>query len=126
VPDKEGLLFRSRHGTPLWSSWFYDSVWRPAVVAAGLPPGTRFHELRHFYASALIRSGESVKTVQAALGHATAVETLETYASLWPDAPERTRAAVDALFSPAMGDCRQPGLHAAGGLHTARDDAMGV
>src|SRR5665647_656176 len=116
VPDKDGLLFRSRHGTPLWSSWFYQWVWQPAVIAADLPPGTRFHEMRHFYASALIRSGESVKTVQAALGHATAVETLETYASLWPDAPERTRAAVDALFGPAMGDRKQPGFHTADGL----------
>ena len=100
-----------------WGGWFYQWVWQPAVIAADLPPGTRFHEMRHFYASALIRSGESVKTVQAALGHATAVETLETYASLWPDAPERTRAAVDALFGPAMGgDRKQPGLHTADGL----------
>ncbi|MEV8029171.1 tyrosine-type recombinase/integrase [Cellulosimicrobium funkei] len=38
-----------------------------------------FHELRHFYASPLIRHGESVKTVQARLGHASAVETLDTY-----------------------------------------------
>jgi hypothetical protein len=53
--------------------------------------------LRHFYASALIRAGESVKTVQAALGHASAVETLETYAGLWPDSQARTRAAVDDL-----------------------------
>jgi integrase len=41
-------------------------------------PGVRFHHLRHFYASALIRAGESVKTVQAGLGHASAVETLQT------------------------------------------------
>ena len=39
-----------------------------------------------------------MKTEQAAMGHASAVETLETYAGLWPDAPERTRAAVDALL----------------------------
>jgi hypothetical protein len=57
----------------------------------------RFHDLRHFYASALIGAGESVKTVQAALGHASAVETLETCAGLWPDSQARTRAAVDDL-----------------------------
>jgi integrase len=44
-----------------------------------------------------IRAGEDVKTVQAALGHASAVETLETYAGLWPDNEQRTRAAVDGL-----------------------------
>lgn len=35
--------------------------------------------------------------MQAALGHASAVETLETYAGLWPDSEARTRAAVDDL-----------------------------
>ena len=46
---------------------------------------------------ALIRAGESVKTVQAALGHASAVETLQIYVGLWPDSDQRTRAAIDAL-----------------------------
>jgi integrase len=90
------LLLRSRPGGPTWPNSFNDSVWRPATRRAALP-GTRFHDLRHFYATALIRAGESVKTVQAALGHARAVETLDTYAGLWPDAEQRTRAAVDGL-----------------------------
>lgn len=98
LADPAGLLFTSREGKPLWSSWFYQWAWQPAVARAGLAKGTRFHDLRHFYASALIAAGESVKTVQAAMGHASAVETLETYAGLWPDAPERTRAAVDTLM----------------------------
>lgn len=33
----------------------FGSVWRAAVKEAGLPEGTRYHALRHFYASALIR-----------------------------------------------------------------------
>ena len=97
---KDGLVFRSRTGGPVWSNTFHGSVWQPLVKRAGLANGTRFHDLRHFYASALIAAGESVKTVQAALGHSSAVETLETYAGLWPDAPERTRAAVDAVLIP--------------------------
>ena len=48
----------------------------------------------------LIRHGESVKTVQARLGHKTAAETLDTYAHLWPDGDDRTREAVD----PVLGD----------------------
>ena len=51
-------------------------VSRPAAKAGGLPEGTGLHLLRHYYASLLIRYGESVKTVQARLGHATAAETL--------------------------------------------------
>ena len=63
---------------------------------AGLPAGTGPHLLRHYYASLLIRYGESVKTVQARLGHATAAETLDTNSHLWPDSDDRTREAVDA------------------------------
>jgi len=44
----------------------------------------------------LIRYGESVKTVQARLGHAYASETLDTYGHLWPDSDDRTREAVDS------------------------------
>ena len=56
------------------------------------------HALRHYYASLLIRHGESVKVVQARLGHASASETLDTYSHLWPDSEDSTRAAVDAVL----------------------------
>ncbi len=91
-----GLLLRSSTGGAIWPNTFHASIWRPAARRAGLG-AARFHGLRHFYATALIRAGEDVKTVQAALGHASAVETLETYAGLWPDSEQRTRAAVDGL-----------------------------
>jgi integrase len=66
--------------------------------------GSRFHDLRHYYASLLIRYGESVKVVQSRLGHASAAETLDTYSHLWPDSEERTRQAVqEALSGPVAG-----------------------
>ena len=46
----------------------------------------------------LIRHGESVKTVQSRLGHASAVETLDTYSHLWPDSDDRTRDAIDSML----------------------------
>lgn len=60
----------------------FGHVWRPAARAAGLPAGTGMHSLRHYCASLLIRYSESVKTVQARLGHASASETLDTYSHL--------------------------------------------
>jgi len=57
-----------------------------------------FHTLRHYYASPLIQSGESVKAVQELLGHASAVETLDTYGHLWPGADDRIRSALDKEF----------------------------
>lgn len=71
----------------------------------GHPPGgTGFHALRHYYASLLIRHGESVKTVQARLGHASAVETLDTYSHLWPDSDDRTRDAIDSVLGKPAAD----------------------
>lgn len=42
-------------------------------------PATRFHDLRHSYAVAAIKSGDDIKTVQENLGHATASFTLDIY-----------------------------------------------
>jgi integrase len=72
-------------------------VWAPAREAAGLP-GARFHDLRHFYASALIRAGLNVRVVSERLGHANAAMTLNVYAHLWPDDEDRTRQAIDDVF----------------------------
>ena len=96
----DGLVF-TLAGKPITRSVF-GHKWRAAVKAARLPTGTGFHGLRHYYASLLIRHGESVKTVQARLGHASAVETLDTYSHLWPDSDDRTRDAIDSVLkSPA-------------------------
>jgi integrase len=96
----DGLVFSSDDGEPIRRTRFSE-LWRPAVKAVGLPAGTGFHALRHYYASLLIRHGESVKVVQARLGHASAAETLDTYSHLWPDSEDRTRDAVDLVLRPA-------------------------
>jgi hypothetical protein len=36
--------------------------------------------------------------VQSRLGHASAVETLDTYSHLWPDSDDRTRDAIDSVL----------------------------
>ncbi len=92
---ESGVIFTNERGEPISRTRFSEAVWRPAIREAGLPAGTGFHALRHYYASLLIRHGESVKVVQARLGHASASETLDTYSHLWPDSEDTTRAAVD-------------------------------
>lgn len=94
----DGFVFTDRRGEPLRRTSFSATVWAPARKAAGLPVTVRFHDLRHYYASLLIRHGESVKTVQVRLGHASASETLDTYSHLWPDSDDRTREAVDHVL----------------------------
>jgi integrase len=96
-PASRDVLVFTIEGEPITRQVF-GHLWRPVVKAAGLPAGTGFHSLRHYFASLLIRHGESVKTVQARLGHASAVETLDTYSHLWPDSDDRTREAVDSVL----------------------------
>ncbi|MGB3258886.1 MAG: tyrosine-type recombinase/integrase [Ornithinimicrobium sp.] len=93
----EGLVFTRAKGRR-WTRSAFSEQWTRARAATGAPEGLTMHGLRHYYASLLIRHGESVKVVQARLGHATAAETLDTYAHLWPDSEDRTRDAVDVVL----------------------------
>jgi len=102
----EGFVFTNEVGAPIRRTWF-SAIWRPVVADAKAPEGTGFHALRHYYASLLIRHGESVKVVQARLGHASASETLDTYSHLWPDSEDRTRAAVDEVLGAIASAPRQ-------------------
>lgn len=93
------ILFTDDDGTPLlYRRW--RSAWERACRAAGVQAGT--HDLRHFYASALISGGASVKQVQRMLGHSSAAITLNIYAHLWPGDDDRARTVIDsALRRPA-------------------------
>jgi integrase len=96
VEHEWGLLFTTERGEPVqrgpWSA-----IWKRAITNFGLVDVTT-HSLRHHFASLLIAAGCSVKVVQNRLGHASAKETLDTYAHLWPDDEDRTRAAVDRAW----------------------------
>ncbi len=104
-PGSDGLLFTNAHGRPINRASFAQA-WLPAARRARLPEGESFHSLRHFYASLLIRHGESVKVIQARLGHASAAESLDTYSHLWPDSEDRTRQAVDAVLAASADSVR--------------------
>lgn len=94
----DDLVFVNELGRPMMWRRFNDTL-HEACESAGLARITS-HDLRHYYASLLIRQGENVKVVQARLGHASASETLDTYAHLWPDSVDRTRDAVDGVLGP--------------------------
>jgi integrase len=93
------LLFTHEDGRPI-ARHDWAHIWPRAARAAGLPARSGLHLVRHFYASLLIRYGESVKTVQERLGHSSPATTLNTYVHLWPDSDDRTRQAVSAGLSP--------------------------
>lgn len=92
-------LLSDEHGEQL-GPWKLQRAYRAArAKVEGLPEDFRFHDLRHYFASLLIASGNDVKVVQARLRHASAKTTLDVYGHLWPDADESTRAAVGAVLA---------------------------
>lgn len=96
---RDDFVFRTPAGGAINRNTFNSGPWADAVKAAGLADVT-CHDLRHFYASALIRAGLNPKVVATRLGHADPSITLRTYAHLWPDDEDRSRDAIDALYRP--------------------------
>lgn len=122
VRRKVKLIFTDHNGRPLHRRVFDQEVWKPAcrraakamrekaakeadrgerdrlrALAAGVLAAT-MHDLRHWYASALIHAGLNVKIVAERLGHANAAMTLKVYAHLFPDDEDRSRQAIDEAF----------------------------
>lgn len=75
--EDTGLVFTDELGRHLMPHTVYHNF-KHIVADMGLPD-VRFHDLRHSYAVAAIRSGDDIKTVQGNLGHATASFTLDVY-----------------------------------------------
>ncbi|MCI1635855.1 tyrosine-type recombinase/integrase [Bifidobacterium sp.] len=94
--DDEYLVRAPRGGQQSVQNW-RNRIWMPALRRAGMNDikGLVPHSLRHSYASLAIKSGADVKTLQSVLGHASATETLDTYADLWPDRKSDVAAAID-------------------------------
>lgn len=61
-------------------------------------PETRFHDLRHSYAVASIRSGDDIKTVQENLGHATASFTLDVYGHVTEQMKRESAARMEQFI----------------------------
>lgn len=97
APGPDQLLITNRCRRSVDRSSF-GHCWREAVTAAKLPKGTRFHDLRHFYASTLIAADLHPRAIQARLGHATITETMDTYGHLFPESEDLGRGTLDAAF----------------------------
>jgi integrase len=73
------------------------------VAGSGLDvPGLVIHSLRHTYASLSIAAGATVKTLQSAMGHKDATETLNIYADLWPEQLDEVSDALDNQRAKAL------------------------
>ena len=68
------------------------------IVSSIDRPDARFHDLRHSYAVASLRSGDDIKTVQGNLGHATAAFTLDVYGHVTNQMQEASAVRMEAYI----------------------------
>lgn len=95
---ESGLIFTAESGSPLTTSTIH-TAWQKAARQIGVQATP--HDLRHYFASVQIRAGQSIKVLQALLGHKSAVETWDTYGHLMGDEDDRSRTVIeDALGNP--------------------------
>lgn len=91
------LIFSNQTGGYLSYRTVYDCFKR-VMTKLGLPE-TRFHDLRHTYAVAAIKSGDVIKTVQENLGHATAAFTLDVYGHVTNQMKEASASRMELFIS---------------------------
>lgn len=94
--ENTALVFTDEIGRPLTKATVYRAF-KQAAAAIGRPEA-RFHDLRHSYAVAAIRSGDDIKTVQGNLGHATAAFTLDVYGHVTEQMKQASAAHMDAYI----------------------------
>ena len=78
-------------------SWTVTKKFKRIVTSIGRPDA-RFHDLRHSYAVAAIRSGDDIKTVQGNLGHATAAFTLGVYGHVTDQMKQASAARMESYI----------------------------
>jgi integrase len=93
----EEPLFVNSVGKPLNRDKFRETVIRPALIAAGLPDGTRTYDLRHGHASMLIDLGANVLAVAQRMGHSDPSVTLREYGHLFEGIQEQLSEQLDRL-----------------------------
>lgn len=102
--DPAEFVFTSPDGAVLNHKNFYRRMFKPAVVAAGLPAHMRFHDLRHTCAALCIALGAHPKAIQERLGHSSITVTLDRYGHLFPKLDETLTRRLDDLYRTATGD----------------------
>jgi integrase len=101
---------------PIRHQTFFKAVFRPAVARANrlaaadtprpggdgpvLPPGLKFHALRHTYASLCVAAGIPPLQLSRFMGHAKVTTTLAIYAHLFDDDHAETMARLEAMSRP--------------------------
>ena len=99
--QQSDLVFTGTTGAPITKPTIYRAF-KKAAARIGRPDA-RFHDLRHSYAVAAIRSGDDVKTVQGNLGHATAAFTLDVYGHVTDEMKQDSASRMELFIKNVSG-----------------------
>ncbi|GAC1374851.1 MAG: site-specific integrase [Acidimicrobiales bacterium] len=97
---RSGLVVPGRTGAPLQGQNILSRDWRTACDLAGVR-GARLHDLRHTYASRLVRAGVPLLQVSRLLGHGS-ITTTERYSHLATSQWDTVRAVLDGASAPRL------------------------
>lgn len=92
--NRDGLVFPSQEGTPLFRDNVDDRIWYPLIEAAGVPRIT-LHEARHTFGTIAADSGVDAKALSQILGHHSVAFTMDWY--YHPGKKQRKKAV--SMFS---------------------------
>ncbi len=98
--NPDDLVFTNEFGGHLTATSTYEDF-KLICKKLGIP-ATRFHDLRHTFATLSLQNGDDVKTVQENLGHATPSFTLSVYAH----ATERMKQASANRMEAFIQSCK--------------------
>lgn len=97
--NKSNFVFTDETGAHFNERTVYKNF-KKIVEEIGAPQ-TRFHDLRHTYATLALQNGVDVKTVSATLGHATVAFTLDKYGhvsdTMMRDSAEKMQRYIEGL-----------------------------
>jgi integrase len=98
-PQKCEWVFPTSIGTTINVNNLRYRTWKQLLERAGLPSGTRIHDLRHSAATLLLSKGVPIKVVSELLGHSDVSITLSIYAHVLPDMQDGAAKTMDEALS---------------------------
>jgi integrase len=100
--SEDDIVFGGVNGTPMDPGTLTHNFARIARKA-GLP-GTRFHDLRHTFASLMLMAGVHPKIVSEMLGHSTVAFTLDVYSHVIKGLGQAAVRRLDEVLQPELAE----------------------
>ena len=92
-----GLVFPTAVGTPSSRQNLARRDFKPLIRAAGVPE-VRFHDMRHTFATLMLKNRADLNTVSKMLGHSSVKVTLDVYGHIVPGMQKEALQSLDGLF----------------------------